>query len=404
MDILITTHRKTKWQLLFRSKEYRCKVLLHIYKDTPGLGEVELGDFISNILEQISTKACNEIKVVFDRNTLIQRLWDSVIHKIKNHIKTGLNFEGLLQQTDAFLEEADSHISKYKRFLFSEGYPMPLKLEAWERVVQHRKTGVEEAMLYGTMYNVLRAYNICTKEESGAGSTFTRTGLQLAGFYTLGTLLRENSEVRKKKNALQTQCDELVVSIDSFMSKAGILKQNMVYNTCQKKIMEMISALHELANTPVGTLKPKKETDGKRKWRNHKPFTFEIVEDELVFSNLQYFMQILTNEDKPFRHISTYPLRYLTQEAHTKKYYTKLMCLVVNILRDQEYTSKESKFRLSDFGLLANKEANTNENIKRLLKESLELREKGWVSFENGVCIYTPNPKKPSPEFTPSAL
>ncbi len=397
----ILTYRSSGLLFRFSEKETCAKASITIsnaakcFPETKpcrdGKSEKQAGIFVSRVLGSIARQAADAIKTKTDARVYVSAQWDRAVQTIKQAFKKKVTTMSLSEYRDEAMEEHSIELERFLKDIKSRGYPMPRRVEQWERIVQANAFGIDKVSIYGEELEIKQLMSYVRNGETVVSSSLVMSGIELAGLYTLGELIRKEAGMLNVDAAIQKKIVEVKITPGDFMAKAGYFATNgkSNVNNFRRKTKEMSDALEKLSVSIVPILEKKKDI-GNGVFNNTEGyFRFKSEKGLWTFSNLEK-MQVLEKDDKPFRSVPTYPLRYATQEAGSKAYFTNTMRLITSVLRHRAYTEKNITIQMNAFGLGSHgRSAEACEEIKKTIKQALQLSP-CLVHFRRGTCHISP--------------
>jgi hypothetical protein len=269
-----------------------------------------------------------------------------------------------------------------------DGMKITSPTEDWKAI----QAAIQEAQANGATDQVFAAAALQSEDYSG---------LEIPALVNLIQIVREKAGLAKSNGAIQNKLDALVINPDEFMARLCLIKPNTSGTQKAREKARLSGALTSLARKMIKIAPQKKDASTRVAIKGFRTgfFMFEEISansgeaeaGSWKFTALD-LIQILTDDDMPFRPIPTDPFNYIVQESDVR-YMDDILraawdiLLALSFAPASKQTISLSRFNLTSGDGIPHDLAQIKQNI---LIHALERYTKGIAKIENGILEYTP--------------
>lgn len=361
------------------------------------------GEFVLEILETTTQEAAGVLTIPSERRQYLRECWQGIQAQFKQVFRGKVTPEKLDFTQKNLYESHKIGLQNFVKDREKRKAPVPRGLANAARLAQAEAMGLEEITLDGKQFipaedmeKVRQKAEAITQskglETNLAMFAFRQMdGLEIPALLTLIQLVRERAGT--KKGAVQNEMQRLSINRDDFLSAMGYDIAGMDRVEKSRRRKEVENALFSMAHRPISYFS-EKGSQTFTAWRSGL-FTFttyEVKTEEFEVGAFKFealsLVQVLSEDDTPFRDIPLRPFSYIIEHAD-QRVRGALLRLTGEILLSASFGVKNTEFRLSDFDLgSASRDANTVKKEREIILHALEVYGKGAVKIDQGVISF----------------
>jgi len=356
-----------------------------------------LCDSLSKTITEVIKCAEAKFTIRTEYKEYENKLLANISKTVKKVIQGEVTYEKIHKVSHLIEDNHRIEAEKFEKERSDKQAPVPRSIANAARVPQAVKYGLPQIKLDDRYINpeeqseklVERMSSSPMKEFLSLCSFSQMEGYEIHCLLALIQYIREMIDPEKQTNTIS-------VDRESFLQRMGYDQKLMDRESRSRKIRTIENTFKSLAARRFYLYA---KTDNAHIYTDYQLFTFSIYEEKRkgksigawVFSGFNV-LQVLTNDDKPFRVIPIRPFSFIVENVDSRSL-TPFMRLFADLFLHISFGHRIFCCSLSKYGLASGngRSKETSDKYKRILLETLTRYGNGKALIEDGRLLFTPN-------------